>query len=519
MTGVASIRTCKRESCSNPPVKPGAALCLMHIDELFASKKLRRVAAYVKAAEPIEAVCLECGSACAPRLADLQNPGRGGCVPCGIKRRAASKSVPASQAVQEFLTAGLRITGKYVNVNTPVEVMCLVCGQPGRTSLNVLRSGRGGCITCGVAKANEKKRTPTEQIRQELLVADMELVGEYVNKSTPVPALCLICSRQSDIWMSTIYSGGRCKWCAQDQRSARLRTDADQVRVEFLAAGFQLISPYRNNAEELEIVCLQCGTRTNRAWKRFRNGQRACRTCEPLPPSRPRVADAVVRAEFMSHGLRVTGTYEGSGVALDAVCVECDTPVSPTLGNLRSGQGGCKTCASQRLAEAFRAPLESVKALFDARDLDFVGPYLNALTPTACICRRCGKERSPRPNALLRAGGCKPCGYAVDVDGYLYLIDFSHDGELFIKVGIGRESGGRIEQHLSSGGVLLQALAAPFADCYEAEQKIIEAYAEFAYRPLSRRLSGGHTECFLPSTDIDLTSWLPEGIPAFESEG
>jgi hypothetical protein len=44
-----------------------------------------------------------------------------------------------------------------------------------------------------------------------------------------------------------------------------------------------------------------------------------------------------------------------------------------------------------------------------------------------------------------------------------------------MKVGIGRKSSGRIQQHLSSGGVLIQALAAPIADCYEAEQKIIEA--------------------------------------------
>lgn len=485
----------------------------MHIDEVFASKNLRRIGPYVKAADPIDAVCLACGCKCSPRLADLQNPARGGCVPCGIKRRAESKTVPASQAVKEFLAAGLRITGKYVNVNTPVDVECLVCGHPGRTRLNVLRRGDGGCIPCGIAKANEKKRTSSEQIRQELLAADMEMIGEYVNKNTPVTALCLICGKESDIWMSTIYSGGRCKWCAYDKLSTLFRTDAEQVRIEFLAAGFQLISPYRNNAEELDILCLQCETRTKRAWKRFRNGQRACRTCEPLPPSRPRVADEVVRAEFMNHGLRVTGTYEGSGVPLNSVCVECDTPTSPTLANLRNGQGGCKTCASQSLAEAFRTPLGAIKELFEARELDFIGPYVNAHTPTECVCRRCGKKRTPKPNALLRAGGCKPCGYAVDVVGCLYLIDFNHDGERFIKVGIGRKNGGRIKQHLSTGGVLLQALTAPFVECYEAEQEIIRAYKELAYRPLSQRLNGGHTECFLPFTDIDLHKWLPSGIP------
>ncbi|TVZ00009.1 hypothetical protein EAS64_38645 [Trebonia kvetii] len=100
--------------------------------------------------------------------------------------------------------------------------------------------------------------------------------------------------------------------------------------------------------------------------------------------------------------------------------------------------------------------------------------------------------------------------------GYLYLIDFNHDGERFIKVGIGRKNGGRIKQHLVTGGVLIQALAAPFVDCYEAEQAIINEYKEFAYRPLSRRLNGGHTECFLPSAEIDLRRWLPSGISVEE---
>ena len=84
----------------------------------------------------------------------------------------------------------------------------------------------------------------------------------------------------------------------------------------------------------------------------------------------------------MNHGLRVIGDYKGCGVPLAAVCVECDTPTSPTLTNLRNAQGGCKTCASQRLAEAFRTPLDAVKELFDARDLDFIGPYINAHTST-----------------------------------------------------------------------------------------------------------------------------------------
>ncbi len=504
-------RTCKADSCQNPPVKPGASLCLKHIDEIFISKGLRRTGTYVKAVQPIDAICLRCGERCRPRLADLQNPKRGGCVRCGIERRAASKSLPIEAALREFREAGLKVIGEYVNVNTPVEVLCLVCGTRGRTRLNVLRRGDGGCVPCGTRKANEKKRTPPEQIRRELLAADMEMLGEYINKSQPVRALCLICNRESDIWISTIRSGGRCKHCSYTERGRTFRTDATQVRLELLAAGFQLISPYSNNNTTLELLCLTCGSRADRTWKRFRAGQRLCRTCEPVPPPRPREAEEIVRAEFLDAGLQMIGSYKGSGQPVEAVCIHCGTASSPTLNNLRQGQGGCKTCASQRQGEKLRAPLEGIIALFDARDLDFKGPYINAHTPTAAICRKCKKERTPKPNALLRAGGCRPCGYAVDVPGYLYLIDFNLDGERFRKVGIGRLSSGRIDQHRSIGGIVSQVLHASFVECYEAEQKILDAYKEWAYYPTSARLNGGHTECFLPLTEINLSDWLPNG--------
>jgi hypothetical protein len=35
---------------------------------------------------------------------------------------------------------------------------------------------------------------------------------------------------------------------------------------------------------------------------------------------------------------------------------------------------------------------------------------------------------------------------------------------------------------------------------------------------LSRRLNGGHTECFFPFTDIDLSQWLPEGTEVSKME-
>lgn len=503
-------RVCSAPGCTNPTATPGAALCLPHIDAVFASKGLRRVGEYRKAAEPIEAVCLECGTQCSPRLSTLQTPERGGCPSCGIRRRARSKTVPFETAQQEFLAAGLRITGDYVNVNSPVDVVCLVCGTPGRTRLNVLRRGDGGCRPCGTHRANSRKRTSQETIEGALIAAGLEMIGPYINKSTPVPVHCMTCGKVSDIWMSTVYGGGGCRHCSHQRTRERLQTDPEQVRIALLAAGFQLVSPYINNSSTLELLCMNCGQRGDRAWKRFRQGQRACRTCDPMPSPRPRVSTEVVRAEFLAKGLQMIGEYHGSGAPVRAMCLHCGSECSPRLDNLRNGQGGCAVCAKHRIGKTLRAPLESVIALFDARDLDFIGPYVSAATPTVATCRRCGRTRRPKPNALRTAGGCRPCGYAKeDVEGYLYLIDFDMAGERFRKVGIGRVSSGRVEQHRSAGGQVSQLLYAPFVECYEAEQRILTEFAAWSYRPIAEQLKGGHTECFYPDKAIDLRRWLP----------
>lgn len=502
------LRTCKEPGCTNEPVKPKAVLCLVHIDALFMAKRLNRIGQYVKAAEPIAAECQICHASCHPRISDLQQAGRGGCVPCGIKKRARSKSVPAGVAAQEFLDAKLQVTGEYVDANTPVGVLCLVCNTTGRTRLSVLRRGGGGCRRCGVSKANEKKRTPGDQVRSELLAAGLEMLGDYVNKTTPVYARCMTCGHEAEIWLSTVHRGGGCTPCSYDRRSRRLRTDPGLIRAELLAAGFQLIGIYINNSTTLELICLANGHRADRTWKRFRNGQRSCRKCDPLVPSRPRVPDEIVQAVFVSKGLEIIGPYQGSSIPVPSKCIQCGSRCAPTLANLRSGQGGCDVCAKHRLGETFRAPLESVVALYDSRGLEFIGPYINAHTPTAATCRRCGHRRTPKPNALLKAGGCRPCGYAPDVEGQLYLIDFDLDGEQFRKVGIGRLGAGRLDQHRALGGAVAQVLQAPFADCYEAEQQIIRQFRDDAYRPACPRFKNGHTECFRPNTPIDLQQWL-----------
>jgi hypothetical protein len=217
----------------------------------------------------------------------------------------------------------------------------------------------------------------------------------------------------------------------------------------------------------------------------------------------------------------MAGSYTGYNEPIPSTCMECgNEECSPTLANLRAGQGGCKVCGSSRRASSKRTPLDTVIAIMDSVDIDYVGPFIDQITPTLGLHRPCGNPVSPRILSLLnRGGGCMACGYARrrgswksarEVPGYLYLLDFNLDGERFCKVGIGKAESGRIEQFQSHCAARIRQIAhASLAACYAAEQEIITAYCNESYLPTNPCLRSGHTECFNAGIDLRLSDWLP----------
>ena len=85
--------------------------------------------------------------------------GETGCRPCSKARGAAKRAYTVEQAREKFLAKRLQlISDKYVNANTHLEYVCLVCHVGGRMRLSTVNLGHG-CKTCAYRIKAAARRT------------------------------------------------------------------------------------------------------------------------------------------------------------------------------------------------------------------------------------------------------------------------------------------------------------------------------------------------------------------------
>ncbi len=432
---------------------------------------------------------------------------------------------------QEFHDAGYIMVGEYRQRNEGIASRCRVHGVHCRPSLRGIRKHDRACPECSSEfRARNARKHSQDDIRALFESCGAVMIGFFVTVNKPVEARFESCGHQYPVWIATLKRDGGCYYCRGRRSAEKLRLPTSAVTEAFDAAGFSLLSRYVNNHTRNRLRCKRCDHVFWRAWKPFSTGSHRCPACAPQPPTRPMLAQEDVQSRLLDAGLIMTGRYTGYNEPIPATCINCGNEhCSPTLANLKH-QGGCKVCGHVNKGNAKRTPLDSVKAIMDAADIDFIGPYLDQNSPTPGRHRPCGNLVSPRIVSLLKkhSRGCMACGYArrrvsrksaVDVPGYLYLLEFDLTGERFCKVGIGREGSGRVEQFRSHcGAVVRQIVHSNLAVCYAAEQKIIVAYADDAYLPVSPCLRSGHTECLAVDVDLDLRAWA-DAAAADESAG
>jgi hypothetical protein len=90
-------------------------------------------------------------------------------------------------------------------------------------------------------------------------------------------------------------------------------------------------------------------------------------------------------------------------------CNVCGSEIRPRLGNLRSGQGACRTCAGHRTSERQRLPEGIAVAEMRASGATPLAPYVGVKSAWLCRCDECGAEITPRLADVRK--GHRPCNY------------------------------------------------------------------------------------------------------------
>jgi hypothetical protein len=219
---------------------------------------------------------VKCGSIVSPRYNDIQQ-GKGGCKNCGNKKSAESQKFPEEEAVQIMREANLEPLEPYKNNRTKWKCKCLNCGNIVETLFDTIRSGLGGCLTCGYMKTADKQRKDEEFAIEVMLRFNLKPLVAYKSSNTKWKCECLKCGKIVYPTFGAVQSVSKigCKYCAGNAIDER-----DAIAI-MLASDLEPLEPYKKSHAKWKSKCLKCGKIVYPRLNGISAGQGGCVFCFP----------------------------------------------------------------------------------------------------------------------------------------------------------------------------------------------------------------------------------------------
>ena len=234
--------------------------------------KLKPLVPYKNNNNKWKSICLKCYRTVYPTLSDISNGG-GGCIKCGRISATIKQRIPNSEAVKIMLKANLKPLEPYTNLHHPWKSRCLnckrtvhpnfatvkfqkggcaycsqnkidvddakkamikaklipleafslgrnrwkckcmKCGKIVYPTYAAIRSGQGGCLTCGKREGASKNRLPEKEAIAIMMKSKLKPLEPYRNRNTAWKCKCLKCGAVVSPSLGTVMDGGLCIVC------------------------------------------------------------------------------------------------------------------------------------------------------------------------------------------------------------------------------------------------------------------------------------------------------------------
>lgn len=183
-------------------------------------------------------------------------------------------------------------------------------------------------------------------------------------------------------------------------------------------------------------------------------------------------------------GLEPATPFPGVDAPWECIHMPCGRRVSPTLTNIKRGQGGCTACAQEAASIRLRMPEKQAIAVFTAAGLTPVAPYSGSNRAWAAR-HVCGRIVTPTLSNVRQGRGiCRYCNSAFPFAGpaTLYLVR-TNDA---LKVGMAAAEGQRIRTHEARGWKHVWSIDVPTGDdAYNLEQNVLRHWRDDLGLPLA----------------------------------
>jgi hypothetical protein len=245
------------------------------------------------------------------------------------------------------------------------------------------------------------KKIDSEVAIALMLAAGYKPLEPYKRSDTPWKCECTTCHRIVTPNLGNVKAGqSRCAYCSGT------RVDIDDALALLATKKLRPLEPYKGVMSPWKCECLTCGEIVKPNLNSLKKGQGGCVRCGYLIVGDKARGDENQATETMiAAGVRPLTKFKSSKIPWKSECLSCGKIVSPTLGAIKAGQGGCAFCAGMRTD-----PTEAINLMLNC-NLQPLEPYVSAKAPWKCRCLGCGGIVFPLYNSIQQGqGGCIKCG-------------------------------------------------------------------------------------------------------------
>ena len=272
------------------------------------------------------------------------------------------------------------------------------CGREVTPTLGQILRGQGGCKFC--ARVYVDPAAAVEVMRH----AGYEPLEPYVNSSHRWRCRCVQCGRETFPRYDEARIGSRCVYCARKKLDP---TDAVKLMKD---AGFEPLEAYPGLMDPWECRH-SCGRIVRPRYAHIQQGRRGCEYCSRQSMADQfRWTDDEAYAFIEELGYTPIVPYPGRNNAPWLMKHrECGREVTPRLAGLQQGQGGCKPCHQDRLAERYQTPEDVAESRLRAAGFEPLEPYPGKNHTPWRAKHTCGKVSSPALANLQSGSSCVWC--------------------------------------------------------------------------------------------------------------
>ena len=303
--------------------------------------------AFVSTKTPWKSRHIVCGNVVSPKLGLVSSLG-GGCWECRNEKLKTSES----EAVSFMLSKNLKPLEPYTSALTRWNSECLICGFICNPKLNDLKSGQGGCVTCGYKYrvSPPKKRGVIRKARYSEAEALVILHGIGRTELETYPGLsmriwrsrCDKCGTEGSPTLNALVKrGNQCVTCGRIRTSKSKHLSQEEVASRYLKKGLKLLATYNHDSSApLESQCLKCKRIVDPPLTSIRKSAIGCKYCAGTYVDAEEARDLM-----MSKGYEPLTKYKSTDAPWKCRHIICGTICGPTYGTIKRGGGGCRNCA------------------------------------------------------------------------------------------------------------------------------------------------------------------------------